>query len=85
MHAAYQAGKSFSETLGTPHICLFEVADSAELKQAWRFLRDLDIPFEMFFEPDNKMGYSSIVTYPISDLSTREKFKRFKLHDGKMG
>ena len=79
-HAAYQAGKSFSEIPGVPHICLFEVADTKELKQAWRFLTDERISFEMFFEPDNKMGYSSIVTTPISDMDQRAKFNQFRLY-----
>lgn len=87
-HCAFEAGKSFGADRPHPHICLLEVKDLAEYRKAYQFVSDLGIEFESFFEPDTKngkakfpIGYSAIMTQPISDPELRDQFKRFKMYE----
>lgn len=88
-HCAFEAGYKWKgDSIDHPHICLLEVSDLGELRKIYKYLRDENVDFEMFFEPDTKngndrfpIGWASIITRPISDLETRDKFKQFKMYE----
>lgn len=79
-HAALEAGFSFERPHTTPHLVLIGVDSQDHLVATADYLGMHGIEFEMFFEPDDNAGYTSIATRPIfgAERKPLSKFKLFK-------
>lgn len=80
-HAALEAGFRFDRPHATPHLVLIGVDDQEQLKQTADYLSVHDIEFEMFYEPDNGTGYTSIATRPLFG-GERRPLRKYKLFKG---
>lgn len=78
-HAALEAGYRFQAPAQTSHLVLCSVKDEAELLGWSAKLKSSGIAHEMFFEPDNSMGYSAIATLAITCSQTRKILSKLKL------
>jgi hypothetical protein len=79
-HAALEAGFRFKKPDDVSYLILLEVENQEELKKAASYLGDRDIDFYMFFEPDNRMGFSALCTRPIFEKREKSIFKKWKLY-----
>jgi hypothetical protein len=80
-HACFEAGKVFGERTDVPpHICLFEVADEEALFEVSKYLRSKNVKYEIFYEPDKSMYWTSICSEPVEDEEKRSVFADFKLY-----
>lgn len=79
-HAALEAGFSFDRPPTTPHLVLIGVDSEDHLISTADYLGTQGIEFEMFFEPDDNTGYTSIATRPLfgDERKLLSKFKLFK-------
>lgn len=64
----------------TPCICLFEVSDELELLRVTEYLRDNEIRYSCFEEPDFGHEYTAICTEIIRTDQKRTLFRNFKLY-----
>lgn len=79
-HATWEAGQQFEKTRNTSSLILLSAKDEDELMSISKKLEQRGIEHYMFFEPDNRMGYSAICTRPIYERSERNFFKRYNLY-----
>jgi len=77
-HAALEAGREHYRSDEIASFIVLEVPDRAALEAAAKRLSELGIDHHMFFEPDFKMGYSSLATRPVSGKE-RQIFRRWPL------
>lgn len=74
-HVCYEAGKEFSLPPHL-HLVLCSAKNQDDLMRQGLWLDIHGIKYKIFHEPDCGIGYSSICTEPLEDVS---KMKRFKL------
>ncbi len=79
-HAAHEAGRKIGAKHAPPSIVLFEVQSQKELMDIFDELYTKDIECEMFYEPDNQMGYSALCTEPLDTPELRKHFERYNLY-----
>jgi len=77
-HACHEAGKRTTDR-EISSLILLSARDQEDLEDIAMKLDGKGIEFYMFYEPDNGMGYSAICTQPISDLESRNFFRKWKL------
>jgi hypothetical protein len=75
-HAAHEAGERFGEH---SHLICLRSSSQAELEKQALFLERSNIQYQMFFEPDNNLGYTAICTQPLIG-DQRKPLERFSLH-----
>lgn len=64
-HAAMKmGGKAFMTNKDEVHIALLGVKDEAELMKLIKRLEQDSLPYELFKEPDDNLGYTAFCTYP---------------------
>lgn len=78
-HSAFHAGNESRDLEGQiPALILLEIQDEKALAKLSEKLRMNNIAQNMFFEPDDSMGYTSITTEPISG-DQRKLFSNLRL------
>lgn len=79
-HAALEAGFRFNQPDTPTHIVLIGINDQAGIMSTADFLTDKGIDYELFFEPDHDIGYTSIATKPLVS-EQRKPLRRFSLYN----
>lgn len=77
-HACLEAGFKFERPERTPNLVLLAMKNESELKRFASFLEYNHIRFEMFFEPDDEMGFTALATEPIYN-EQRSHFAKLEL------
>ena len=80
-HAAHEAGHDFGKADGSTHIVLIGLPSQSKLLQTAEHLSTHDIPFKMFYEPDDDAGYTAIATQPLCG-DQRKPLRKFRLLEG---
>ena len=66
-HACIDAGRKWPQDLrDDTHLVLLSVADREELDQALMRLEHKEIPYTVFDEPDDNLGYTAACTAPLT-------------------
>lgn len=76
-HATQESGAEF----GCPkncHMVVFEVDGLSGLEQFCETCEHSCVPYVLFYEPDDDLGYTAACTKPITG-SARTKFRKFRL------
>jgi hypothetical protein len=81
-HAALEAGFAFKAPPSTSNLVLLAVAGQDELLAAAEMLADKGVEHELFFEPDDEMGYSALATRPLFTKRERSALAGFALVRG---
>lgn len=76
-HATLEAGRRFDWEDHT-HMVILGINNEEELLQALERTREHGIEYELFFEPDDNMGYTAACTEPISGKD-RNVFRKYNL------
>lgn len=76
-HACHEAA-ALLKTTEAPHICLFEVANEAELLRIRAELKQKRVRFAYFYEPDDGTGFTALASIPVSTQAERELFRGYK-------
>ena len=79
-HSAMESGRSFGDPKTPTHLILLEAKSEDKLLNIAENLKQRDIRFQLFYEPDNDTGYSSLTTEPIFNSERRKYFSRFSLY-----
>lgn len=83
-HSALEAGRSFGNPGGgITHLILLEAQSETQLMQISLDLKGLGIKHEIFFEPDDDMGWTSLTTEPLHTKEQRKYFFKHKLYRAK--
>jgi len=77
-HSALEAGSEFKQAGEIPHLVLLDANNEEHLEDIADFLKQHEIRFHKFYEPDNDMGYSSITTEPLT-AERKKKLSNFKM------
>jgi len=75
-HACLQAGQSFGQFPGD-HLVLLSVKDEEALLKTEEMLAQKGINFEIFWEPDDNMGFTALCTEPLMKES-RKLFRKYQ-------
>lgn len=78
-HASLEAGFAFVAPPVTSYLIVLTVPDQDALLAARDRLQRYGIACEMFFEPDNEMGYSALATEPLLLKKQRHLMKKYPL------
>lgn len=78
-HATQEITKKTPHPVNTCHLILLEASNKIHLQNIRMKLAEREIEHEMFYEPDNDMGYTAIATEPIYG-SERNFFKKFRMY-----
>ena len=76
-HSCAEAGKSFLPDPHT-HMVLIGIKNQEQLLNITNILKDNNIRYEIFWEPDDNMHHTAICTEPIKG-EQRKLFKKYKL------
>jgi hypothetical protein len=80
VHAALMAGSVYGSTAAQAHVVLARVQSLASLQNLALELTVEDVGHQVFFEPDNDVGYSALATIPLPASSrARRLFKKLPL------
>jgi hypothetical protein len=77
-HACLEAGARFAQPPEACHLVLLAVSSEATLRDALAWLDIMSIRYALFFEPDDKMGFTAACTEPLVD-ERRRIFRRYNL------
>ena len=81
-HAALELGMKYPNIKDQCSIVIVGVKNKNELLKVSNRLKDNNVDFEMFFEPDFDMGESALATRPIVG-EERLLFKKYNLYKSK--
>jgi hypothetical protein len=81
-HSAYEAGSRYKEFEESTYLICLGIKNLDKLHKAEQILIDNDIKYHKFYEPDNKLGYTSITTEPLS-FEQKRLFKKYRLWTAK--
>ena len=82
-HSALEAGRRFGNPGGeTTHLILLEAKSESHLLQIAAELKEAGIEHELFFEPDDDRGWTSLTTKPLLAHERKPMFK-YKLYRAK--
>lgn len=79
-HSALEAGRDLGKPETTSHLILLEAKSEDALLRIADQLKQQDIRFSLFFEPDDNRGYTSLTTEPITDNEKRRYFSKHSLY-----
>lgn len=79
-HSAFHAGEQYGTGVpkAIPSLILLEVKNQEELIALSQKLDANEIGYNMFFEPDDDFGYTSLTTMPLNQHS-RKLFSNLRL------
>ena len=81
-HALFEHALSITDKPdNTSHFCLLEAKNEGDLIKISEKLKEKDLNFTMFHEPDYDTGYTCIAVGPIYGKD-RKLFKKFKFFRG---
>lgn len=79
-HSALEAGRELGNPTTTSHLILLEAKSQDALMRIADELKQQDIRFHLFYEPDYDRGYTSLTTEPITDNGKRKYFSKHSLY-----
>ena len=79
-HSALEAGRELGTPPTTTHLILLEAKSEFALLRIADELKQQDIRFHLFFEPDDDRGYTSLTTEPLTDNEKRRYFSKHSLY-----
>lgn len=77
-HACLEAGFKFPKPNEPIHLIVVTVGSEIQLLTALERFRLRGIPWVLFHEPDDELGFTSLCTGPLSAMNRRE-FRNFAL------
>jgi hypothetical protein len=78
-HACVAAARFYDNAVANTHLVLLEAKDEDELLMISKRLAAQDIGHEVFYEPDNAIGYSALATEPLIN-ERRKSLRRYRLY-----
>ena len=75
-HSALEAGRDLGKPKGHSHLILLEAKNEAALIKFSQAIKDLDIKFSIFHEPDFDRGYTSLTTEFLDPADPRRAYFR---------
>jgi len=79
-HSAMESGREFPAPATPTHLILLEAKSQSQLERIAADLRERNIKFSLFWEPDWNRGYTSLTTEPLTKDEDRKYFKKFSLY-----
>ena len=64
-HSAMESGREFPAPATPTHLILLEAKSQSQLEHIAADLRERNIKFSLFWEPDWNRGYTSLTTEPL--------------------
>lgn len=78
-HACFEMGMEIADKpKQVSHMVLCQIKNEEEIYKLSSYLKEHDMAYHMFYEPDYNTGYTAICTEPIYG-EQRKLFKKFKL------
>lgn len=79
-HSALEAGRELGTPSTTTHLILLETKSENSLLRIADELKEQNIRFYLFFEPDDNRGFTSLTTEPLTDEKKRAYFSKHSLY-----
>ena len=79
-HACLEAGRRFVQATAAPcHLVVLEVPHRAALLDAADRLDAAGLPYVLFWEPDDALGFTALATRPVTTEQERRLIRRYPL------
>lgn len=79
-HSALEAGRELGNPETTSHLILLEAKSQEYLLRIADTLKQKNIRYHLFYEPDYDRGFTSLTTEPITDKELRKHFSKHSLY-----